>query len=188
MLAFQLYLNSPQTKKVLSKKPGEEGFSLIELVVVVAVLAIIAAIAIPSFTSLNAEARVAGAKTVLANLVKECAVKILDSNPNNQDYIAANYQPNGYQAVTSSLIDETVTTGDCNDANIYTLTPLPNTNGTFDLPSFSLNAQPGEGVPAKTCEEGDNATSSNRALGCTVFQLSAEAIAGGAVQGTTGTW
>ena len=59
---------------------------MIELVVVVAVLAILAAIAIPSFTSLNAEAKVAGAKTTLANLAKECAVKLVDSDPNNETY------------------------------------------------------------------------------------------------------
>ena len=40
MTPLQAYLNSPKARKTLSKKPGEEGFSLIELVVVVAVLAI----------------------------------------------------------------------------------------------------------------------------------------------------
>ena len=188
MLAFQLYLNSPRTKKVLSKKPGEEGFSLIELVVVVAVLAILAAIAIPSFTSLNAEARVAGAKTTLANVVKECAVKILDSNPNNQVYDAINYRPNGYLAVTSASAGVD-TTGACNDTNIYTLVPENNTlaTPTTDLPTFSYNAQPNPGQPAKTCVQGTNAGSGNRALGCNLVTYTAAQLAAGAVVGD-GTW
>lgn len=75
MLAFQAYLANPKTRKVLSRKPGDKGFSLIELVVVVAVLAILAAIAIPAFTSINDKAAVSAAQNTLVQIVKECAVK-----------------------------------------------------------------------------------------------------------------
>jgi type IV pilus assembly protein PilA len=75
MLAFQAYLTSPKTRKVLSRRPGDQGFSLIELVVVVAVLAILAAIAIPAFTSINDKAAVSAAQNTLVQIVKECAVK-----------------------------------------------------------------------------------------------------------------
>tara|TARA_Y100001968_G_C19446684_1_gene765766 strand:+ start:3280 stop:3774 length:495 start_codon:yes stop_codon:yes gene_type:complete len=160
MLAFQLYLNSPHAKKVLSKKPGEAGFSLIELVVVVAVLAILAAIAIPSFTSLNAEARVAGAKTTLANLVKECAVKILDSAVGNETYTAANYAPNGYNAVAA--VAGKGTTGTCGESDEYTLVAVT-VAGKTDLPTFNYNA----GTGAKTCTDGTNTSSANYQLGCT---------------------
>ena len=153
MTVLQNYLSSPKVKKVLSKKPGEEGFSLIELVVVVAVLAILAAIAIPSFTSLSAEAQVAGAKTTLANLAKECAVKLVDSNPNNQSYANATYAPNGF-----NLSHSTGTLGTCAASDVYVLTAADNS-----LPTFIYNAANG----AKTCTNGTLNGGANVALGCT---------------------
>jgi prepilin-type N-terminal cleavage/methylation domain-containing protein len=81
MSLLQAYLQKPSTQRVLSRKPGEKGFSLIELVVVVAVLAILAAIAIPAFTSINDNAAQAAAKNTIAQIAKECAVK----KANNED-------------------------------------------------------------------------------------------------------
>jgi len=78
MTALQAYLQNPRTRKVLSKKPGSAGFSLIELVVVVAVLAILSAIAIPAFTNISEKARAAAASNTVATIVKECAVKLND--------------------------------------------------------------------------------------------------------------
>ena len=78
MTALQAYLQNSKTRKVLSKRPGEAGFSLIELVVVVAVLAVLATIAIPAFTNVSDKAAHAAAKTSLAAVVKECQVKITD--------------------------------------------------------------------------------------------------------------
>ena len=79
MSLLQAYLRSPRTQRALSRKPGEKGFSLIELVVVVAVLAILSAIAIPSFTSISEKARAAAASNTLAQIAKECATKIADA-------------------------------------------------------------------------------------------------------------
>ena len=75
MSMLQAYVQSPKTQRVLALRPGDEGFSLIELVVVVAVLAILAAIAIPAFTSINDNAAQAAAKNTIAQIAKECAVK-----------------------------------------------------------------------------------------------------------------
>ena len=76
MSLLQAYLRTPRAQRALSLKPGDKGFSLIELVVVVAVLAILSAIAIPSFTSISADAAHAAATNTLATIAKECAVKI----------------------------------------------------------------------------------------------------------------
>ena len=82
MTALQAYLQNSRTRKLLNKKPGEAGFSLIELVVVVAVLAVLAAIAIPAYNNITEKGRTSAAKTALANAVKECAVSKADtSNP-----------------------------------------------------------------------------------------------------------
>ena len=78
MTPLQAYLNSPRARRALSKKPGEEGFSLIELVVVVAVLAVLSAIAIPSFTNISSKARATAAANTIATIAKECAAKIAD--------------------------------------------------------------------------------------------------------------
>ena len=78
MSLLQAYLQNPRTRMVLKRKPGEKGFSLIELVVVVAVLAILAAIAIPAFTSITGKARASAAANTVATVAKECAAKIAD--------------------------------------------------------------------------------------------------------------
>jgi prepilin-type N-terminal cleavage/methylation domain-containing protein len=74
MTILQNYLKNKRVQKVLTTKPGEEGFSLIELVVVIAVLAILSAVAIPSFTNVQANARASAVQNGLVNGIKECFV------------------------------------------------------------------------------------------------------------------
>ena len=71
---LQRFLSDPRVKKALAKKPGDEGFSLIELVVVIAVLAILSAVALPNFLGVQKDGQVAAAKNTLATIVKECVV------------------------------------------------------------------------------------------------------------------
>ena len=87
MTPLQAYLNSPRARRALSKKPGEEGFSLIELVVVVAVLAVLSAIAIPQFNNISGKARAAAASNTLATVAKECAAKIADVGLANANFV-----------------------------------------------------------------------------------------------------
>ena len=76
MSLLQAYLRNPKTQSVLSRKPGDKGFSLIELVVVVAVLAILAAIAVPAFMGMNEQAADAAMESNLKNAYKECAFQL----------------------------------------------------------------------------------------------------------------
>ena len=109
MLIWKSYLNSKKVQKVLNKKPGEAGFSLIELVVVVAVLAVLAVIALPQFGNVAQNAARSSAKTTLATIVKECAVDIaMGDTP-----IHAVMQDGGGQ-VWSNTAD-----GDCTRGNIF---------------------------------------------------------------------
>ncbi len=72
MSFFKAYLEKPSTQRVLKSKPGEKGFSLIELVVVIAVLAALAAIALPNFLGISDDASVRAAQTAAVNATKEC--------------------------------------------------------------------------------------------------------------------
>ena len=79
MTLLENFLKSKKVQKTLSTKPGEQGFSLVELVVVIAVLAILSAVAIPAFVGVQANARASAVKNGLANGVKECVIRSSDN-------------------------------------------------------------------------------------------------------------
>ena len=118
MTALQAYLQNSKTRKVLSKKPGEAGFSLIELVIVVAILAILAALGIPAFNNAQVRAREASAKTGLATAYKECEVsKLLGAASHTALVDGGGIDYSGFavgttcDASTTSAFTEAVTTG-----------------------------------------------------------------------------
>jgi len=74
MSLLQAYLRNPRTQRALSRKPGEKGFSLIELVVVIAVLAVLIVVALPNFQGVTDDAAAASGKKYLADAVTECTV------------------------------------------------------------------------------------------------------------------
>ena len=147
MTPLQAYLNSPRARKALSKKPGEEGFSLIELVVVVAVLAILSAIAIPAFTSISLKAQASAATNTVATIAKECAVKFANGESAPTRPVVT---PDGYNSiVVSSPAGTGATNISCTRTGNITATPTVTGTGQT-LPIYVYNVNTG----AKTCSGG----------------------------------
>ena len=146
MTLLKAYLNSPRARRALSKKPGEEGFSLIELVVVVAVLAILSAIAIPSFTSISLKAQASAAANTVATVAKECAVKFANGETTPSRPIVT---PDGYSAVSVTAPQGTGATVRCTRTGLITAAATDQTN-TRTLPDFVYNVATGD----KTCTTG----------------------------------
>lgn len=144
MLTLSNYLKNEKIQKVLSKKPGEEGFSLVELVIVIAVLAILAAVAIPAFQGVQARAKTAAVKNGLVNGVKECVVS--SAMDLGQDFSKAQAFAGDY---TSYDIGQLPAAGDtCYAA-------YAGAEQGSGLPDFSILYAPNTGVSTKACSESD---------------------------------
>ena len=137
MTILQSYLSNPRVKKALSRKPGQEGFSLIELVVVVAVLAVLSAIAIPNFQSMTTKARAAAASNTVATIAKDCAVKYA----NGATGTGLNYPRVTLDGYDSFVVNTSATA--C--SNTGTIVATSGNAGLY--PTFTYNVVTGE----KTC-------------------------------------
>ena len=145
MTLLQAYLNSPKARRALSKKPGQEGFSLIELVVVVAVLAVLSAIAIPSFNNISGKARATAAANTLATIAKECAAKIADVGIGNATHTVPRLD--GYEGTAASgffVNNAKVTAGTANSACSDTAVISFRSTDTTQYPTFNYNTGTGE--------------------------------------------
>ena len=132
MSLLQAYLRNPKTQRVLSRKPGDKGFSLIELVVVVAVLAILAAIAVPAFMGMNEQAADAAMDSNLKNAYKECAFQVArQANNRNLNYPNFDFPgDDGFYEYDSTSAQKAQTHG-CYDANgDATIVTATKTNAT----------------------------------------------------------
>ena len=148
MNLFEIFLKSKKVQKTLVTKPGEEGFSLVELVVVIAVLAVLSAVAVPAFVGVTANARASAVKNGLVNGVKECVVRDADSQTTKyadvQSY-AGNYS--GY-----TLAQDSAAYGD----SCYSAKATPESSKSTTEAVFSIALNSSTGVVSKTCVNPSN--------------------------------
>ena len=131
------FKSDPRVLKILGKKPGDEGFSLIELVVVIAVLAILSAVALPNFLGVQKDGQVAAAKNTLATIIKECVTSGLRGTGTTfYDVQAAKGKLNGY---TMSFFNGT--------DSCYSATA----SGDTGLASYSIAYTSNTGETSRTC-------------------------------------
>ena len=139
MTLLENFLKSKKVQKTLSTKPGEQGFSLVELVVVIAVLAILSAVAIPAFVGVQANARASAVKNGLANGVKECVIRASDDQ--TVTHTAVNSFPGNYTGYTVGQAS-----GQGNTC--YAATATASNTGDSD---FTIILNPQTGAVTKTC-------------------------------------
>ena len=155
MTILENYLKSIKVQKVLNTKPGEEGFSLVELVVVIAVLAILSAVAIPAFVGVQANARASAVKNGLVNGVKECVVRAADNKTTDfadaQSFSNAGaYQGYTVQVITTTTTNPDGTTSSSSTTSCYAAEAVA--TATTDA-NFTIVMDPSTGIVTKTCTD-----------------------------------
>ena len=133
MSLLKAYLHNPRTQRVLSRKPGEKGFSLIELVVVIAVLAVLIVIALPNFQGVTDDAAASAGKKYLVDAFTECTIART-------------------RGVTTTVTAPTINGGTFSTTTAITCPTATGTTLTFtpsltSIPTFTVDLYSG----AKTC-------------------------------------
>ena len=142
------YVGSPRFRKAMRSKPGQKGFSLIELIIAVAVIAILSAAVLPQFTNQSIKAANATAKDIITNAVKECGAKMAESSKT------------GSGVVTTLVVQADVADSKVKGYKIYGTVPDPGTSVTNQLTNVTTTT-PGTGFLCSSnfkADTNDNAT------------------------------
>jgi len=146
MSLLQAYLRNPHTQRALSRKPGDKGFSLIELVVVIAVLAVLIVIALPNFQGVTDDAAASAGKKWLVDAFTQCSV----ARTRGQAATTQVTPPLINGGTFAPLAASTCPVASAG-APVIAFTP-----GLSTIPTFSINLYSG----AKTCALRGNAAGS----------------------------
>ena len=154
MTILENYLKSSRVQKALNTHPGDEGFSLIELVVVIAVLAILSAVAIPNFIGVQGNARASAVQNGLVNGIKECVVVETDGKLPTFSAAKSFADVNAFRGFKLEMTKFTPPTGgaptDLDSCFAAKAVSFPDTtqNATFTIVMDSST-----GITTKTCSD-----------------------------------
>ena len=169
MTILQNYLKSKRVQKALSTKPGEEGFSLVELVIVIAVLAILSAVAIPAFNNVQDNAKASAVQNGLVNGLKECAVKDAEGAiPADMQFadVASFSDVNAFRGFQLQAL--AANGGGGNDRGADSCYAAQATGGT-GMATFTIFLRASDGVAVKRCSD-------NTKPGCTSKTINGTAV------------
>ena len=150
------------------RRPRNDGFSLIELVVVIAILGILIAVALPAYTNVQKDAQVNTMKNLLTTISKECVVAGLrksSGDPTFDDIRAwktvNKYGPHpnhpgwGWKNWTydSDMYNALHIRESFSCYRIAAMSATTTTNGrlTRDFPDFLISVDPATNEVTKTC-------------------------------------
>tara|TARA_B100000212_G_scaffold192636_1_gene145244 strand:- start:262 stop:756 length:495 start_codon:yes stop_codon:yes gene_type:complete len=148
MTILRNYLKSKRVQKVLTTKPGEEGFSLVELVVVIAVLAILSAVAIPAFNNVQANARASAVQNAMVNGLKECTVLEAQNDDTDFDDAASFANISAFRGFT---LGEMSVSGANGGDSCFAVTATSNPAGQNS--DFTIYLDATTGIAVKTCSD-----------------------------------
>ena len=128
MNLLHTYLQQPRVRTTLKRSPGEQGFSLIELVVVIAVLAVLTAIALPNFLGVTEDASARTAQQGVLNAYKEC--KVFWARNKREGFGEANTREFNKPAITGWGVVAQASAQDYNNAITKIRSGQPSTGST----------------------------------------------------------
>ena len=169
MTILKNYLKNKRVQKALTTKPGEEGFSLVELVIVIAVLAILSAVAIPAFNNVQDNAKASAVQNGLVNGLKECAVRDAENESDlTFDSVASFSDVNAFRGFTLTTLAQNQAASGNNDRPADSCYAAQATGDTGNA-TFTIFLRASDGVAVKRCTD-------NTAPGCTSKTINGTAV------------